>query len=108
MNTFDKRFFTHTINELARTAGDYPVAQLFLSRGVSYFIEKVVESHDGYVVLDVWVPDAAKPIMQSTSQVFVMDDVVGRTQSETVAYWSISDCKVYQGNRSTGLRFESR
>ena len=43
MSTFDKRFFTHTINELARRTGDCPVAQLFLSRDVSYFIEKVVE-----------------------------------------------------------------
>jgi hypothetical protein len=91
VSTFDKQFFTHTLNELARKAGDYPVAQLFLARGVSYFIEKVVESHDGYVVLDVWVPDAAKPIMQSTSQVFVIDDVAGRVQSETVAYWSSVD-----------------
>jgi len=105
VSTFDKRFFTHTINELAKNAGDYPVAQLSVSAGISYFIEKVVESHDGYVVLDVWIPDAAKPIMQSTSQVFVIDDVAGRVQRETVAYWTITNCRVYQGDKSSGLRY---
>lgn len=105
---FDYDFWTRDINRRVEEAGgDGAVVRLVLNDGRGFYVRKVVRTRSGTVALDVYDPNAAKPIVQSTSEVYLIDIPVGKVSSLTVAFESISDVQVRRTSPdSAHLRIE--
>ncbi len=73
---FTPRYFREELTRLAQTMGCTPIVEMHLHAGATYQLHSIVETHEGYVVLEIY-PAGGRP-METADRL-------------TVAYEAIAD-----------------
>ena len=89
MRVFDADYFLRGLREQVQLLGGDVVVNVTLHTGGEFYVRDVIETHGGFVMLNVWHGQGRRPIVSSSSSAY-SDDVPSGYHPISVSYESIS------------------
>jgi hypothetical protein len=86
---YDSKYFLGGLKKQVEQMGGDVIVTLVLHSGGTFYVRDVVETHSGYVLLNVWHDSKGRPMKAPSSDVFNME-VPSGYHSISVSFESIS------------------
>ena len=99
----DQDYFKKGLNRQVKERGGYAVVVVNMTSGGELYVRDVVETHQGFVMLNVWVGSFGMPIVSPSSNAYVQEVPSGYNQV-ALPYQSISWVNVMEVPEDVGER----
>ena len=85
----DADYFLRGLRQQVQELGGNVVVNVYLHSGGEFYVRDVIETHGGFVMLNVWHGQGRRPIVSSSSSAY-SEDVPSGYHPTSISYESIS------------------